>query len=59
MFSRYGDVKLGPDDSEPDYSYLSWFACLIPAFDKAYPIGYFHFDIALGSRPSRASYACS
>lgn len=23
MFSRYGDVKLGPDESEPDYSYLS------------------------------------
>src|SRR4051812_41570162 len=28
MFSRYGDIKLGPDDSEPEYSYLSWFAML-------------------------------
>ena len=28
MFSRYGDIKLGPDDSEPDYSYASWFAML-------------------------------
>ena len=26
---------------------------------KAYPIGNFHIDIALGSRPLRASYACS
>ena len=31
MFSRYGDVKLGPDDSEPDYSYPSWFAMLFSA----------------------------
>jgi len=25
-FSRFANIKLGPDDSEPDYSYLSWFA---------------------------------
>ncbi|MEK9921184.1 MAG: BCCT family transporter, partial [Luminiphilus sp.] len=26
--SRYGDIKLGPDHSEPEYSYGSWFAML-------------------------------
>ena len=29
--SRYGRLKLGPDDSEPDYSYLSWLAMLFAA----------------------------
>ena len=27
-FSRYGDIKLGPDDCTPDYSTASWFAML-------------------------------
>jgi len=30
-FSRYGDLKLGPDDSEPDFRYLSWIAMLFAA----------------------------
>ena len=30
-FSRYGDLKLGPDDSEPDFRYLSWVAMLFAA----------------------------
>ncbi|HBB99042.1 MAG TPA: choline transporter, partial [Pseudomonas sp.] len=30
-FSRYGDIKLGPDHSEPDYSALTWFAMLFSA----------------------------
>ncbi|NIN39300.1 MAG: choline transporter, partial [Gammaproteobacteria bacterium] len=25
-FSSYGQIKLGPDHSEPDYSSVSWFA---------------------------------
>ncbi len=29
--SRWGDVRLGPDDSEPDYSAGSWFAMLFAA----------------------------
>jgi choline/glycine/proline betaine transport protein len=29
--SRYGAVKLGPNDSEPEYSNLSWFAMLFTA----------------------------
>lgn len=27
-FSKYGAIKLGPDDSEPEYSTVSWFAML-------------------------------
>ncbi|GGE51249.1 transporter [Agaricicola taiwanensis] len=29
--SRYGNLKLGPDEAEPDYSYLSWLAMLFAA----------------------------
>ncbi|HBD64486.1 MAG TPA: choline transporter, partial [Clostridiales bacterium] len=30
-FSKYGNIKLGPDDSEPEYSTTSWFAMLFGA----------------------------
>lgn len=30
-FSKYGKIKLGPDDAQPDYSYISWFAMLFSA----------------------------
>lgn len=30
-FSKYGNIKLGPDDSKPDYSTTSWFAMLFGA----------------------------
>jgi len=30
-FSKYGKIKLGPDDSKPDYSFISWFAMLFSA----------------------------
>ncbi|WP_264576511.1 MULTISPECIES: BCCT family transporter [unclassified Sphingobium] len=43
MFSRYGDVKLGSDDSEPDYSYPSWFAML---FSAGMGIGLIFFGVA-------------
>ncbi|SKC70822.1 BCCT family transporter [Maledivibacter halophilus] len=29
--SKYGNIKLGPDDSKPKYSYISWFAMLFSA----------------------------
>ncbi|KTR06167.1 transporter [Aureimonas ureilytica] len=29
--SRYGNLKLGPDDSEPEYRYVSWLAMLFAA----------------------------
>lgn len=31
FFSRYGDIKLGPDHSKPDYSNSSWLAMLFAA----------------------------
>jgi choline/glycine/proline betaine transport protein len=43
MISRYGDVKLGPDDSEPDYSYMSWLAML---FSAGMGIGLVFFGVA-------------
>jgi len=30
-YSKYGSIKLGPDDSKPEYSYISWFAMLFSA----------------------------
>ncbi len=43
FFSPYSEVKLGPDDSEPDYSYLSWFAML---FSAGMGIGLVFFSVA-------------
>ncbi|MDR6216375.1 choline/glycine/proline betaine transport protein [Paracidovorax wautersii] len=43
MASRYGDIKLGPDDSEPEYSYPSWFAML---FSAGMGIGIIFFGVA-------------
>lgn len=41
--SRYGEIKLGPDHSEPDYSYSSWFAML---FSAGMGIGLMFFGVA-------------
>ena len=41
--SSYGLVKLGPDDSEPDYSYMTWFAML---FSAGMGIGLMFFGVA-------------
>lgn len=41
--SRYGDIKLGPDHSEPDFSYRSWFAML---FSAGMGIGLMFFGVA-------------
>ena len=41
--SRYGDIKLGPDHAEPDYSYASWFAML---FSAGIGIGMMFYGIA-------------
>jgi len=42
-FSRFAQIKLGPDDSEPDYTYLSWFAML---FSAGMGIGLLFFGVA-------------
>lgn len=31
FFSKYGDIKLGSDDSKPEFSYFSWIAMLFAA----------------------------
>ncbi len=43
MFSRFGNVKLGDDDSEPEFSNFSWFAML---FSAGVGIGLLFFSIA-------------
>lgn len=41
--SRYGNIKLGPDHSKPEYSNLSWFAML---FSAGMGIGLMFFGVA-------------
>jgi choline/glycine/proline betaine transport protein len=41
--SGFGRIKLGPDHSEPDYSYTSWFAML---FSAGMGIGLMYFGVA-------------
>ncbi|MCQ4348764.1 choline BCCT transporter BetT [Pseudomonas stutzeri] len=41
--SRYGDIKLGPDHSRPDYSNATWFAML---FSAGMGIGLMFFGVA-------------
>ena len=43
LVSPYGRVKLGPDDSEPDYSYTAWFAML---FSAGMGIGLLFYSVA-------------
>ena len=43
MFSRYGAIKLGDDDSKPEFSNFSWFAML---FSAGVGIGILFFGIA-------------
>lgn len=56
MFSRFGSIKLGADDSKPEFSNFSWFAMLFSAgvgigilfFGVAEPIFYFDNSGAFG-----------
>ncbi|TVR69178.1 MAG: BCCT family transporter [Sphaerobacteraceae bacterium] len=60
-FGKYGGVRLGPDYSRPDYSYVAWFAMLFSAgmgigllfFAVAEPIHHFSIDVppASGADP--------
>ncbi|MEE2962233.1 MAG: BCCT family transporter [Myxococcota bacterium] len=54
MQSRFGRIKLGPDDCEPDFGMLTWFAML---FSAGMGIGLLFFSVAepmshYGSPPS-------
>ena len=62
-FSKYGNIKLGPDDSKPEYSNSSWFAMLFGAgmgiglvfWGVAEPIS--HFINPPGIQPGSAEAA--
>ncbi|KPD03558.1 choline BCCT transporter BetT [Moellerella wisconsensis] len=41
--SRYGQIKLGPDHAQPNFSYISWFAML---FSAGMGIGLMFFGVA-------------
>ncbi|WP_232336499.1 BCCT family transporter [Mucilaginibacter aquatilis] len=43
MFSKYGDIKLGANDSKPEYSFFSWLAML---FAAGMGIGLLYFAVA-------------
>lgn len=43
MFSRYGDIRLGGDDAEPDFTTKSWFAML---FSAGMGIGLLFYGVA-------------
>lgn len=61
-FSKYGKIKLGPDDSKPEHSTISWFAMLFGAgmgiglvfWGVAEPLNHF---ISFGADETAASYA--
>lgn len=42
-FSRWGNIKLGPDHAEPEYSFVAWFAML---FSAGYGIALLFFGVA-------------
>lgn len=62
-FSKYGKIKLGPDDSKPDFSTASWFAMLFGAgmgiglvfWGVAEPLS--HFVAPPGIKPGTAEAA--
>lgn len=43
MFSKYGDIRLGRNDSKPDYSFFSWISML---FAAGMGIGLMYFSVA-------------
>ena len=43
LFTRYGRIRLGPDDSRPEFGTLSWFAML---FTAGMGIGLVYFGVA-------------
>lgn len=65
-FSKYGHVKLGKDDDEPEYSTFSWFAMLFSAgmgiglvfWSIAEPISHFYIPpYHIGNHPEAAETA--
>lgn len=67
VFSRYGDIKLGDDDDEPEYSLVSWFSMLFAAgmgiglvfYGLGEPLSHFASPVpgTVGDAPERARSA--
>lgn len=43
LFSKYGNIKLGKDDDEPEYSLATWFSML---FSAGVAVGLFYYSVA-------------
>ncbi len=62
-FSKYGKIKLGPDDSKPEYNTVSWFAMLFGAgmgvglvfWGVAEPLSHFIAPMGLESASTEAA----
>ncbi|WDV46923.1 BCCT family transporter [Clostridiaceae bacterium M8S5] len=63
--SKYGKIKLGPDDSKPEYSFISWFAMLFSAgmgiglvfWGVAEPLNHFAGTMREAGSPAAADFA--
>ncbi len=64
--SKYGNIRLGDDDSRPEYSYISWFAMLFSAgmgiglvfWGVAEPLNHFMAPLGMESgTPEAANFA--
>ncbi|ELK44993.1 BCCT family transporter [Halobacillus sp. ACCC02827] len=59
IFSKYGNLKLGKPDEEPEYSYLTWFAMLFSAgmgiglvfWGAAEPLSHLHTPAGVEQEP--------
>ncbi|UOR12975.1 glycine betaine uptake BCCT transporter [Halobacillus amylolyticus] len=59
IFSKYGKLKLGKPDDEPEYPYITWFAMLFSAgmgiglvfWGAAEPLSHFHNTPTIGQEP--------
>ncbi|MDR7857320.1 BCCT family transporter [Tissierella sp.] len=65
-FSKYGNIRLGADDSRPEYSYISWFAMLFSAgmgiglvfWGVAEPLNHYLYPMGMtGGTPEAANFA--
>ncbi|MHC5201354.1 BCCT family transporter [Myroides sp. LJL119] len=57
MFSKFGNIRLGPNNSKPEYSFFSWISMLFAAgmgiglmyFSVAEPLGHYSADVFAGN----------
>ncbi len=62
-FGKYGGIRLGEDDSKPEYSYISWFAMLFSAgmgiglvfWGVAEPLNHYLNPMGMGGGTSEAA----